>query len=470
MTNDVRIGLETHLQLMTKSKLFCGCPNRGVEEPNTRTCPTCLGMPGARPQVNKRAIEMGIKIAKALGCKIPKEMNFSRKTYFYPDMPKNFQTTQFSLPIGTNGQIKMELGGEEKTVRIKRVHLEEDPGKLKHVGGGITSADYVLVDYNRSGTPLCEVVTEPDLSSPNEARIFLRKLSDIFEYLKVYDSTGEGTIRSDANVSTWSERTEVKNITGFKDIEKALIYEIRRQKNLKKRGKEVIRETRTYDDSTGTTKSLRTKEKEADYGYIFDPDLTRIELHTDWIEKLAKDIPELPHEKKRRYVEEYGVSREVAVTISSDFELAKTFEKLIDDLDVERASSMLAGPVKKVLNYNDMRFKESKLTTEKIKKLLDMIDEGQVTERNAEMILRVVATENKDPERVKEDKGFGKVTENKTKEIVERVLEENKDAAEDYIKGKDEALNHLVGQVMKGSGGSADPREARKLLKDMIKD
>lgn len=463
-----KIGLETHLQLLTKSKLFCGCPTTGSEGPNTRVCPTCLGMPGTKPRVNKKAIEMGIKIARALNCELPEEMNFSRKTYFYPDMPKNFQTTQFSVPLGRNGEVTMELNGKEKTVRIRRVHLEEDPGKLKHVGGNITSADYVLVDYNRSGTPLCEVVTEPDLESPEEARTFLRKLADIFEYLDVYDSTGEGTIRSDANVSTGGERTEVKNITGFKDTEKALRYELRRQKNLKKRGKEVERETRSYDDSSGTTKSLRTKEHEADYGYIFDPDLTRIELKKRWIEELSQEIPELPHEKKGRYVEEYDVSKEVAATLCSDFELTMTFEKLIDNLSVETTSNILAGPVKKVLNYNEMRFRESELNIDKLRNLIEMVESGEITERNAEMILREIVVDDKNPKEVKEEKGFGKVEGNEIDKIVGEVIEENESAVEDYRKGKEEALNYLMGQVMSKSQGRADPSEARKILKKRV--
>ncbi len=466
---NVKIGLETHLQLLTDSKLFCGCPTTGNDNPNTRVCPTCLGMPGSRPRINKRAIEMGIKVAAALGCETPDEMNFSRKTYFYPDMPKNFQITQFSIPVGTNGEVTMELDSQEKTVRIKRVHIEEDPGKLKHIGGNITSSDYVLIDYNRSGVPLCEIVTKPDLKSPEEARTFLRKLSEIFEYLGVYDTTGEATIRSDANISTGGERAEVKNITGFKDTEKALRYEIRRQVNLKKRGRKVKRETRGYDDKSGTTKPLRTKEQEADYGYIFEPDLTRIELRDSWVNTLEKEIPELPHQKKRRYVDEYQLSKEVAAAICSDFDMTKIFEDIINKgKNVSIVANILSGPVKKVLNYNEIRLAESEIDEQKIIKIVDMVENKEITDRNAEMIIRDIAIEDKDPEDVKKEKGLGAVTDDKIDDMVDEVLRENEDVVEDYMNGKGEALNHLVGKIMEKSRGNADPRNARDTLKKRI--
>lgn len=467
---DVKIGLETHLQLFSDSKLFCGCPTSGSDGPNTRVCPTCLGMPGSKPRVNRKVIEMGIKIAEALDCEIADEMFFSRKNYFYPDMPKNYQITQYEVPLARAGKLTFKLKGEDKEVRIRRIHLEEDPGKIKHVGGDITSADYVLVDYNRSGVPLCEIVTEPDLRTPEEARIFLNRLVNIFEYLKVYDSSSEASVRSDANISMGGERIEVKNITGQRGIEKAMSYEIRRQENLRKRDKEVERETRSFDDASGVTRPLRKKEVEEEYGYIFEPDLTKINLSEKWIKDVTADLPELPHEKKGRYIEEFGLPRELADTICSDFKLTEVYEEMIETAGNRISAKLLSGPVKKVLNYNEMGFSESELTVDKLLKIIEMLEGDEITERNAEMIIRELATEDEDPEKLKEERGLGKVSGEKIKEDVMEVVKEEESAVEDYRSGKGEALNYLMGKVMEKTGGSADPNDVRTLLRKELGD
>lgn len=469
MKKEIMIGLETHLQLMSDTKLLCGCPTSGKDIPNTRTCPTCLGMPGSRPRINKRVIEMGIKIAEALNCDIAEEMNFSRKSYFYPDMPKNFQTTQYSIPLGRNGHVEMKINGKKKKIRIKRIHLEEDPGKVKHVGGDITSSDYILVDYNRSGVPLAEIVTEPDLESPKEARIFIRRLANIFEYLKVYDSGSGASIRSDANISLdGGERVEVKNITGASGIEKAMKYEIKRQKKLIKNGEDVVMETRGFDDENNLTRPLRKKEEEAEYGYIFEPDLTEISITREWINELTEEMPELPHKKRERYKEELELSEEMAQTICSEFDLAKTFEKTRKEIGTDLATKIITGPVKKTLNYNEIRFSESKLNPEKIIEVSEMIKSEKITERNAEMLIRKLVKEGGKPESVAEEMGLGKVKGGEIDEAAEDVLSEERDAAEDYKQGKEEALNYLMGKVMEKTKGKADPGKAREILKEKL--
>ncbi|MFB6099879.1 MAG: Asp-tRNA(Asn)/Glu-tRNA(Gln) amidotransferase subunit GatB, partial [Candidatus Nanohalobium sp.] len=276
---DVMIGLETHVQLDTNTKLFCGCPNKEAEETNTHVCETCLGHPGSKPRLNRKVLRQAVKTSQALQCDINEDIFFSRKTYFYPDMSKSYQITQYEVPVGEDGEIEVKVGDERKDIGITRLHIEEDPAKMKHVGGDIGDSEYTKVDYNRAGTPLLEIVTEPDFESPKEARAYLQQLAQMLEYLKIYFSESDYSIKSDANISIdGGQRVEVKNITGTAGIEKALSYEISRQKQLKKRGREVEQQTRNYDANQEITEMMREKETEKDYGYIFDPDLTRQEL------------------------------------------------------------------------------------------------------------------------------------------------------------------------------------------------
>lgn len=467
----IKIGLETHVQLSSDTKLLCGCPTTQTEdEPNTNVCPTCLGMPGARPRINKKVIEMGIKIAKALNCDIPDITNFSRKTYFYPDMPKNFQTTQFSKPLGKDGHLKLNLSGEKKKIRIKRIHIEEDPGRIKHSSDNISESDYTLLDYNRSGIPLCEVVTKPDLESPAEAREFLKKLTNILEHIKVYDSQSETSIRSDGNISMGSERVEIKNITGFKGLENALKFEVRRQKNRIEKGKDVVRETRSYDDEKQITRSLRQKEEEKDYGYIFDPDLTKVEITEQWVTEITQNLPELPHKKRERYIKNLNLSSEIADTICSDVELTECFEQLKQDINTDLAAKIISKQVKKVLNYNEAKLSETEIDTDKLTKVGKMLENDEITENNAELIIRKLANNDIDPRQIKEEENLGKVSGSKINNIIDEVIDENEEAVEDYKQGKDEALNFLMGQVMQKSQGSADPQQTRKLLKEELEE
>jgi len=459
----VKIGLEVHVQLTTNTKLFCGCSLKNINksEPNTAVCETCLGHPGSKPRLNKKAIDYGMKIGLALNCKFPSEMFFSRKSYFYPDMSKNFQITQYEIPIAIKGHLM--LGS--KKIGIRRIQLEEDPAKLVHVGG-MTPTKYTLIDYNRSGVPLCEIVTEPDFETPKEARMFLQKLSSILEYLNVYDSASEASMRVDSNISIANgNRVEIKNISGFKDVEKALSYEIIRQRNLVRRGKKVEQETRGYDAIANTTILQRTKEEEEEYGYIFEPDLTRIEIKKDKLKEMKKSLPELPDQKLERYKK--IIKQELAESIVTHPDLADTFEQVIKLVKPELASVWFAGPLKKILNYSNLRLKDTGIKSEHMVKLLTMIENKKITPRMAELILREMVKKPDHIDKLKEE-----VTriedENIIKDFVLKVLADNSKTVLDYKSGKKEAFEFLMGQIMKQSKGRAEPRIVREILKKMI--
>ncbi len=451
-----------HVQLTTQTKLFCGCPNKFVKEPNTLVCEYCIGLPGSKPRVNARALDYAILIGTALDCRISSPTFFSRKSYFYPDMGKNFQITQYEVPIAHSGKVKLGM----KQITIKRIQLEEDPARIVHAGGTITQSNYVLVDYNRSGVPLCEIVTDPDFESPKEAREFLQKLSSILQYLNVFDPNIEGSMRVDANISVGSARVEIKNITGFKDVERALNYEIVRQKNLIRRKQTVVRETRGWDSVAGVTRSLRTKEQEEDYGYIFEGDLPKFTFASEQLELLRKSIPELPDQKIKRYVKELKIPEELAVSIVSEPDLAEAFEKVSIHVDRQLAAKWFAGEIKKTLNFNNMRLRESKLRTDGIIKLLGLVQDKKLTDHTAEMLLREMVVRAVDP--VARDDVVRIYDEDTIQQSIQEILDSNTKAVLDYKSGKQEAFNFLVGQVMRKMQGRGDPDTIRKLLKRLI--
>ncbi len=460
----VMIGLETHVQLDTKSKLFCGCRNSKDEEPNENVCETCLGMPGSKPRINGKVLKQALKTSLALECDVNENYFFSRKTYFYPDMSKNYQITQFELPVGEEGKFEVKVEDEKIDVGITRLHIEEDPAKLVHEGGSVKKSDYTKVDYNRAGTPLLEIVTDPDFETPEQARAYLQQLSQMLEYLGIYDPESDYAIKSDANISIeGGERIEVKNITGTSDIEKALNYEISRQKQMKKRGKEITQETRGFNAGMGSTEKMREKETEEDYGYIFDPDLTRQRNDNNKIERVSKEIPELPREKLERYMSK-GLKPKMAEALVSDPEIAELFEMLESDFDPVLTASLLTGDLKKVLNYHETRFSESGLKKKWFNYLLELIEEDKISDRNAEEALREAVDNPRSFKRIVEDEDLLKSGEDETAQVVEQVIDEEDDAVEDYHDGDDGALNYLVGQVMGMSGGKADPKTARELL------
>ncbi|MFH0832376.1 MAG: Asp-tRNA(Asn)/Glu-tRNA(Gln) amidotransferase subunit GatB [Candidatus Aenigmatarchaeota archaeon] len=459
----MKIGLEVHVQLLTKTKLFCSCPNRIVKEANTLVCETCLGFPGSKPRINATAVDYGIKVALALNCKLPKETFFSRKSYFYPDMSKNFQITQYEIPLAKGGLLKVN----GKWIRIRRINLEEDPARIVHEGT-ITESKYVLVDYNRSGVPLCEIVTEPDFASPKEARAFLQELSSILEYLGVFDPNVEGSMRVDSNISLAENRVEVKNISGFKDVEQALSYEIIRQNNLLRSGKKIILETRAWDPASGITRSLREKEGEEDYGYIFEGDLPRVGITKNKIAEIKKSLPELAHEKIGRY-ENMGIAKDLAVSITTEPELARMFEEVINEIDKHIAANFFAKELKKTLNYNNLRIKDTGIESWHLIKLLRMVHEEKITVKTAELLLRKIINEPQDPEKLAGTRGVGRMSdESVLKPLVEEVLNENAKAILDYKAGKAGAFEFIVGQVMRKTEGRGDPETIRRLLKIMF--
>jgi aspartyl-tRNA(Asn)/glutamyl-tRNA(Gln) amidotransferase subunit B len=464
----VMIGLEVHVQLNTASKLFCSDSSdlRGKKQ-NTNTCPICLGFPGSKPVLNKKALDLGMMVALALNCEISKKCFFSRKTYFYPDMSKNFQITQYEEPLAVGGAVSMN----GTKIRIRRVHIEEDPAKLVHMGGDITTAKYVLIDYNRSGIPLAEIVTEPDFESPKQARLFLDKLLSILEHLGAYDSSKEASIRVDANISfDGGERVEVKNITGFENVEKALNFEIIRQKGLARMQVKVERETRHFDAERGNTVGLRKKEFEEDYGYIFDPDLPVISVGADWLSQIKRDMPELPDQRTPRFVSQYKIPEYAAsVIVYTDKYLADFFEeccKLYNKPD--RVANWTVNYLLKSLNWRSERIRDSKVKSATFVELLKLIDANKITERYAKELIKTYVDTGTDPrELIKHEKLL--ISESALKKAVEEVLKGNNGAVADFKAGKGEALQFLIGKVLVLTNKQADPNLIRKALLDALK-
>jgi len=478
------IGLEVHVQLETETKIFCGCATEPADEPNSTTCPVCLGLPGALPVLNEAAVEAAVRVGKALDASIPEETRFHRKNYFYPDLPKGFQITQYDAPICADGRLEVEVADDRRTVGVTRAHLEEDPGSLQHVGGSIDTADYTLVDYNRAGTPLMEIVTAPDLRSPKEVRAFLAKLEEVLEYLGVFDASRDGSLRVDANISlvpademaedgavsdetlVAANRTEVKNISSHKGAEKALAYEITRQKNAIEHGRAVEQETRHWDEDKGITLSMRAKEAEADYRYFREADLPPLQV-ADWKDRL--EIPELPDARRERFREEYGLDAESASKLTSTKQVADFFEAMATDFDPDLAATWVADNLLGELNYRDMGIADVEGRLDEFRRLVELVDAGEITEKNArEVVLREMLDAGDDPESIIEAEGLGTAEAGEVEAAVEAAIDENPDAVEDYHAGEEGALNFLVGQVMAATGGSAEPGHVNELLRERL--
>lgn len=465
------IGLEIHCQLTTATKLFCGCStDYQDDEPNTHVCPICLGLPGSLPRINQKAVEYALRVAKALEMDIPEESEFARKNYFYPDLPKGFQITQYDRPLAVGGSLRIEDDhGRDKDIRITRIHLEEDPGRLVHRGGG-GRPQYALADYNRSGTPLMELVTEPDLRSPKEARRFITKLRTVLEYLDVFDGEREGGLRVDANISLeGSDRVEIKNISSYRGVEKALMFEITRQKNVLRRGGRVVRETRHFLESRGVTTSSRSKEEEHDYRYFPEPDLVPLRVR-DWL--FGIQLPELPDARRKRFESQYGLSPDHARTLTGDPVLADFFEAVAGDVDAVHAATWVADTLLGELSYRDMPV--SAISPALFSGLLSLYEDDRITDTGTVEVLRVMLDEIRDhgtaspPSEIVSRLGLEKTSGGAFTEVVTAVLRAHPAAVADVRSGKDGAINYLVGQVMKETRGRADPRELRELIRAAI--
>ena len=446
-------GLEIHVQLETDSKLFCGCPTNYQDAPaNTNICPVCLNQPGAKPHpTNKKALENALMIALMLNCEIDKDViYFMRKHYDYPDLPSGYQRT--SVPIGING----ELNG----IRIREIHAEEDPGQY--------NPDRGYVNFNRSGIPLVEIVTEPDIKSPEEARNFLTELIRVLQYSGA--ARGEGTMRADVNISiNGGNRVEMKNINSIKGAYKALKFELVRQKNLEKRGVEVKQETRAYLESQMITVGMRMKEDADDYRFITDPDLPPMKISDETIQRILDIMPEAPHNKVKRFVADYGIDEESAKVLTSELDLAIAYEEVVKEVDPVFAAKWMKDELKRVLSYNKLDFADSGITVENLVELFNMLQNKEITTKAGQRIIEQMPNNDKSPKAIAEELGLlGVVKDDEVLAAVKQAIDENPKAVEDYLAGQKASINFLVGQVMRITRGKADPGETVKLLKENI--
>jgi aspartyl-tRNA(Asn)/glutamyl-tRNA(Gln) amidotransferase subunit B len=479
MEYEIVIGLEIHVQLKTQSKMFCACPTTFAAPPNTQICPTCLGLPGSLPVLNARAVELGLRTAVALDCRVHPRSRFHRKNYYYPDLPKNYQITQYEYkihpPLATEGGVEVPSeGGKTRRIRIRRVHLEEDTARLVHAEPG---AGYSLIDFNRAGVPLMEVVTEPDLRSPAEARIFLGRLRAVLQAIEV--STGrmeEGSLRCDANISLRSPggvlgiRTEVKNMNSLRSVERALTYESARQQALLDRGEPVVQETRHWDERRAVTFASRTKEEAQDYRYFPEPDLVPIVLSESSVAQIRATLPELPEARRRRYVETYRLASHEAALVTSSQAMAALFEDTVRRHPDPRAvSNWLVGDVSGYLNAEGKELEDMPVTAAHLAELLDLVEHGTISGRTAKEILPEMLHTGRMPREIVTSRDLGQISDTaELAGIIDAVVAANPGPAADYRAGKAAALAFLVGQIMKRTRGRANPEVANRLLRERL--
>lgn len=477
MKYEIVIGLEVHAELKTQSKIFCGCSAHFGAEQNTNVCPVCLGMPGSLPVLNQRAVEFAIRAGVALNCEIAQYSKFDRKNYYYPDLPKNYQISQYDLPVCANGYLDIEVDGKTKRIGITRIHLEEDAGKLVHPNT-VTTSSHAFVDYNRTGVPLVEIVSEPDMRTPEEARAYLTKLRSILEYLDISDcKMEEGSLRCDANISlrpvgvtTLGTKAELKNMNSFKAVQKGLEYEAIRQEQVLEDGGRIRQETRTWDEAKGVTLSMRSKEEAHDYRYFPEPDLVPLEISREQVEATRLVLPELPDARKQRLTQEDGLSAYDAEVITASRAVAEYYDevkKLIND--PKAIANWIMGDMMKELNARDMSILDCPVTPEHLAQMLQLISKGTISGKIAKTVFEEMFASGKKPEVIVQEKGLVQISdEGAIIAIVEAVIEANPQSVADFKAGKDKAIGFLVGQVMKQSKGRANPELVNRLLKEKL--
>ncbi|MDO9565513.1 MAG: Asp-tRNA(Asn)/Glu-tRNA(Gln) amidotransferase subunit GatB [Candidatus Desulfaltia sp.] len=469
------IGLEVHAQLKTKTKIFCNCSTSFGAPPNTHTCTVCLGMPGALPVLNKKVVEYSLRAALATSCKINRESRFARKNYFYPDLPKGYQISQYELPIAEHGFLEIEAHGRKKKIGITRIHMEEDAGKLTHD----PDRPFSMVDFNRTGVPLIEIVSDPDIRSPEEAGAYLRQLRSIVRYLDICDGNmEEGSFRCDANVSirpvgseTFGTRAELKNLNSFKHVEKALHYEIIRQKEILVENGQVVQETRLWDPDKNTTTSMRSKEEAHDYRYFPDPDLLPLVIDDNWINDVRKSLPELPSAKTKRFIKDFSLSSNNAETLTSGRELAEYFEECTKQFpNPKQVCNWIMGPLMALLNAEGKTISEAPVSASDLAELLKLIDNGIISNKIAKTIFEEMAQTGKAAKQLVKEKHLVQVTDvSAIEEVVSNVLTACPKEVESYKNGKTKLLGFFVGQVMKETKGKANPKIVNEILKEKLK-
>jgi len=468
------IGLEVHAQLLTDTKIFCGCSTKFGAAPNTNVCPVCLGHPGVLPVLNKKVVEFAVLMGLATNCTINKKSIFARKHYFYPDLPKNYQISQYEEPICEHGYITIELkDGTKKKIGITRIHMEEDAGKSIHDQGFDT-----LIDLNRTGTPLLEIVSEPDIRSPEEAYLYLAKLKQILTYLNICDGNmEEGSLRCDANISVrlkgetkFGTKTEVKNMNSFRNVERALAFEIERQIDLLEDGKEVIQQTLLWDADANIAYPMRSKEEAHDYRYFPEPDLMPVIVTEEWKNEILKLMPELPDARKERFINQYNLPAYDAEILTSSRELADYYEKILTvTKDYKSASNWVMTEVLKVINDEKISINEFSVSPENLGKLIELINRNIISGKIAKEVFPEMLKTNKDPEEIVKEKNLIQITDTtEIEKVIEKILSQNQKQVEEYLSGKDKVWAFFVGQIMRETKGKANPQIVNELLKSKL--
>lgn len=475
---EVVIGLEVHSELKTQTKIFCSCPTEFGGEENTHVCPVCLGLPGTLPVLNEKALEFAVRAGLAVNCPIAGFSKFDRKNYFYPDLTKAYQISQYDLPICQKGYLDINVDGSTKRIGITRIHLEEDAGKLRHGGATISTSNYSLADYNRAGVPLIEIVSEPDMRSAEEAKAYMEKLKAILEYIDVSDVKMEqGSLRCDANVSIrlagameFGTRAEIKNMNSFRSLQRAIEYEIERQIEVVEEGGRIIQETRTWDEEKGVTLSMRSKEEAHDYRYFPDPDLVPVIVDPSWVQKIKDSLPELPDAKKERLIRVLGLPEYDAGIITGSRALAEFYDDTVALFNEPKiVANWLMGELLRLLNANNLEIQQSKVTPVMLAALLKLLAAGTVSGKMAKAVFEEMFVTGQEPQVIVQEKGMAQISdEGSLGTIVEQVIAANPQSVADYKAGKEKALGFLVGQIMKETKGQANPGLLNKLLKEKM--